>query len=296
MLRSYLCLLLVVWGSVTAHAQDQWQYPLDVAVAADGNYFIADRKLPGIWKYAEGKNTVLFQGQKKFRTPLNAVRCVHVGDDGKLYAGDSATRDVYVISETGEAQPLTQGAIGIPTAIAVTGGTVYATDLELQRIWKFPSAGTQEPPTEFAVVGGARGLCVDDQGAIWVLSSLKPQIRKYSSDGKFVPVVDDLVFEFPHQIVVAKDGTAFVTDGYAKAVWKIPPGGKPEKWVSGAPFVNPVGLRIQGADLIVCDSRANALFRITADGKVSQIHAGPPNPIPGAPAEKTPTTPPASNP
>ena len=274
-------------------AQETWQYPLDAAVSADGTYYIADRKLPGIWKLKDGTNSVLYKGTAKYRTPLNAVRCVTVAADGKLYAGDSATREIYAISETGEAKPLANGSIGIPTAIAVTGDTIYATDLELQRIWKFPAAGlpiTQQP-TEFAVVGGCRGLFADDKGFIWVLSSLKPQLRKYTGDGKFETVVDDLTFEFPHQVYVTTDGTAYVTDGYAKAIWKIAPGTKPEKWVSGEPFVNPIGIRQQGANFIICDSRANALFQVTPDKQVTKIFGGPPNPLPvAAPAAAAPAT------
>ena len=276
--------------AVEPAAPTTWQYPLDAAVGADGTYYIADRKLPGIWKLKDGENTVLYQGKKQFRTPLNAVRCVHVAADGTLYAGDSATREVYSVSPTGEVKALTNGSIGIPTAIAVVDGTVYVTDLELQRIWKFPAAGlpiTQQP-TEFAVVGGCRGLFVDDKGFIWVLSSLAPQLRKYTGDGKFEPVVSDVVFDFPHQVCVTSDGTAYVTDGYGKAIWKIAPGGKPEKWVSGEPFVNPIGIRPQGTDFIVCDSRANALFKVTPDGKVEKLFGGLPNPLPVAPTTAAP--------
>ena len=64
-------LALVIIGQVTAVAQDApattlatWQYPLDAAVAADGTYYIADRKLPGIWKLKDGQNTILYQGKK----------------------------------------------------------------------------------------------------------------------------------------------------------------------------------------------------------------------------------------
>lgn len=291
MVRS-LALIVLCLLSCPLSAQDTWKYPLDAAVTADGTYYIADRKLPGIWKLKDGTNSVFYQGKAAFRTPLNAVRCVTVAADGQLYAGDSATREIYQISEKGEAKPLTNGSIGIPTAIAVAGDTIYVTDLELQRIWKFPTAGLPETkgPTEFAVVGGCRGLFADDNGFIWVLSSLKPQLRKYTGDGKFETVVDDLTFEFPHQVFVTKDGTAYVTDGYAHAIWKIAPGGKPEKWVSGEPLVNPIGIRQQGENFIICDSRANALFQVTPDKQVTKIFGGPPNPLPAAP----PTAPPAT--
>lgn len=294
MIRRFAFLFVCLF-SCPLFAQDQWQYVLDAAVGADGTYFVADRKLPGIWKLKDGTNSALVKAAKQFRTPLNAVRCVTVAADGKLYAGDTATREIYLVSETGEAKPLTNGTIGIPMAIAIAGETIYANDLELQRIWKFPAAGlpiTQQP-TEFAVIAGCRGLYVDDKGFIWALSSLKPQLRKYSGDGKFEVVVDDLVFEFPHQVTVTPDGTAYVTDGYAKAIWKIPPGGKPEKWVSGEPFVNPIGIRQQGDKLIICDSRANALFQVGPDKQITKIFGGPPNPLPAVPPQAAPVAPPA---
>src|SRR5262245_8819406 len=54
------------------------QQPLAVAVAADGTIYIADGKLPGIWKVAGGKRTIYFQADKKFRTPLNAIHCLAI--------------------------------------------------------------------------------------------------------------------------------------------------------------------------------------------------------------------------
>ena len=46
-------------------------YPIGVAVAPNSEVYVADRKLPGVWKIAGGKPSVFFQASKKFRTPLN---------------------------------------------------------------------------------------------------------------------------------------------------------------------------------------------------------------------------------
>jgi len=67
-------------------------YPLSVAAAPNGAIYVADLRLPGIWKIVDGKREMLFEGSPKFRTPLNAVRCVAVDSKGRLVAGDSATR------------------------------------------------------------------------------------------------------------------------------------------------------------------------------------------------------------
>ena len=278
-----------------------WKFPLDAAVGHEGTYYIADRKLPGIWTLKDDQLSVFYKGTEKPRAPFNSVRCLHVAADGAIFAGDSATSEIYSVSASGEIQALSHGSIGTPNAICVVDGTVYVADVKLQRIWKFPVAGlpiTQQP-TEFAVVPGCRGLFIDDLGFIWVLSTLRPQLRKYTGDGKFEPVFDNLVFEFPQQVCVTADGTAFVTDSAAKAIWKITRGGQPDKWVSGDPLVYPTGIRQQGADLIVCDSRANALFKVTRDAKIETILSGPPNSQPADPTAEaaatatpeTPTTP-----
>ena len=78
------------------------KYPIAVATAANGDIYIADRQLPGIWRLRDGTTTVYYQAKKKFGTPLNAVRCLAIDGDGKLLAGDSATRDVYRFNAEGE--------------------------------------------------------------------------------------------------------------------------------------------------------------------------------------------------
>lgn len=257
-----------LFPSSEACAQDQWVYPLDVAVGAESVRYVADRKLPGLWRLKDGKTEVLFQGSRKFRTPLNAVRCVCTGPEGQLFAGDSATREVYAVSDSGELTPLTGGRIGIPIAMAVAGDHLYVGDLELQRVWKVPVAGGD--PEEFIVTAGPRGVAVDSEQNVWVLTPHAPQLRKFSPDGDSEVIVEDAPFQFPHQVAVAADGTAYVSDGYAKAIWKVAPGQAPAKLVDGEPLDNPVGIALDGETLLVIDSRANALFQVTADGKISR--------------------------
>lgn len=252
----------------------EFQYPLSSAVAADKTIYVADRKLPGIWKVSGGKAEVFFQASKKFRTPLNAVWCVTFDSKGRLVAGDSATRELYRFDKDGKPTPLTKGGIGIPICIASDGkGFLYVCDLETQRIWKVSEDGGQ--PKEFAVITGPRGVAVDKDGHVWVANSSKNQLVRYDPDGKPQSVVTERTFRFPHCVAVAKDRTAFVTDGYGKCVWKVPPGKKPEKLAADGPFANPVGLTWNGDSLLVTDPRANALLTVTPDGKVTKLIAGP---------------------
>lgn len=271
----------------------EFQYPLAVAARADGVIFVADLNLPGIWKVENGQKSVYFQASKKFRTPLNRVRCLAIDHQGKLLAGDSATRDVFRFDDAGQPQPLTKGWIGIPMAIAVAAdGTIYTADLELHRIWKMPAEGSASP-TEFAVINSPRGLTLDPDGNLWVLStsSKNGQIQKVSPDGKIESLIKDHPFNLPHNIVRMDDGTFFVTDNYEHCVWQVAADGKTEKFVTGAPLDRPVGLCRNGAGLLVADPHIRTIFSLGTDKALNVLVSSP---VPAPAAQAAPAAAPAT--
>ena len=246
------------------------QYLLGITADTSGNVFLADRELPGVWQLADGKLSLFFQGSKKFRTPLNAVRCLAIDQQGKLLAGDSATRDVFRFGDDKMPVPLTKGEIGIPMGIAVMkSGDLLVADLEIHRIFKVPAAGGQ--PAVFAEVPAPRALTIDKDDRVWVVSHGKDQVLRGTSEGKLEVAVSGRPFEFPSAIVVDEEGVAYVCDTYAKAIWKVPPGKPPEKWLTGDPLVSPVGMTRLGKDLLVADPRAKAVIRIDPAGKASRM-------------------------
>jgi hypothetical protein len=324
--RSMLLILALGLGVQTVAAAEV-QYPLSIAVTETGVVYLADRNLPGVWKL-EGENlTVFFEGSKKFRTPLNAVRCVAVDREGKVWAGDSATREVYRLDGAGQAMGLTQksrpqdpatekptaekptekeppkttdtkdkkveepkpvatepdpkatpaapqkppfihGEIGIPMDIAFAkNGDLYVSDLEIHRIMKVDKEGGTVK--EFVTIQAPRGLCFDDQDNLWVVSGRR--LVKVSPAGEKTTVVEEGSFEYPHTVAIGADQSAYVCDGYAKAIWKVPPGGKPEKFVSGEPLVSPVGMRLVKDKIYVVDPRAKAMFQITLDKQITTV-------------------------
>jgi sugar lactone lactonase YvrE len=251
------------------------QYLLGIAADASGTVFLADRELPGVWQLADGELSLFFQGSKKFRTPLNAVRCLAIDHEGKLLAGDSATRDVYRFGDDKQPVPLTKGEIGIPMSIAaLKSGDLLVADLELHRVFKVPAAGGQ--PSVLAEVQAPRALTIDKDDRAWIVSHGKDQVLRCAADGKLEVAVAGRPFDFPSAIVVADDGTAYVCDTYAKAVWKVPPGKPPEKFVTGEPLVSPVGMTRSGPDLLVADPRAKGVIRIDPTGKAARLewHTG----------------------
>ena len=266
--------LLVAVSAVDIFAQDSMQYPLSAVSDGEGTIYVADRKLPGIWSLKDGKLSVYFQASKKFKTPLNAVRCLAIDKDGKLLAGDSATREVYRFDAPDKPVPLTKGYIGIPVSLAVKkDGAIIVGDLETHRVYSVPAAGGK--PAEVAVIRAPRGVAVDQNDDVIVLSasSSKGQLLKVNSDGEIEVLVSDQPFNFPHNVVVNSEGIAYVTDGFGKCVWKVVDG-KPEKLVSGAPLSNPVGLSRMGDDFLLVDPRGNGLLKLTASGELTKIDVG----------------------
>jgi sugar lactone lactonase YvrE len=267
-----LALALLAGGSASGAAAAALDYPLAVAASESGAIYLADRNLPGIWVVENGVLRLLFEGSKRFRTPLNAPRCLALDKDGALLAGDSATREVYRINAGGQAEPLVRSGtgIGIPMGIAVTNsGDLLVSDLETHYIWKVPHAGGEA--AMWVQIPAPRGVCIDGEGNLWVVSHGKDQLVKVSPEGAVEPVVKGRPFEFPHTVVLDEAGAAYVADGYAKAVWKVPAGGEPVKWAEGQGLDNPVGLAWLGKQLLICDPRAQAVFQADAEGKLTRL-------------------------
>jgi streptogramin lyase len=262
--HSLLCILLLV-ASKLSFAEGM-QYPLAVVADQKGIVYVADRNLPGIWKIESGKASVYFQGSKKFRTPLNAVRCVAVDSKGTLYAGDSSTREVYRFNESGTPEPLTQGKIGIPMAIAIDQkGDLLVADLELHCIYHVPAVGGQA--TEYVKTPAPRGVAVDSQNRVIVLANTKQPVIRFDEARKPETVVSDAMFEFAHQIVVDAKGTFYLSDGYSKTIWKMISGGKPEKLFQGEPLKNPVGIALDGDRLLIADPHQKMIYSLPTSGQ-----------------------------
>ncbi|MCA9175781.1 MAG: NHL repeat-containing protein [Planctomycetales bacterium] len=270
----YLSSLLLLGSMlpVAAFSQEppaEPEYPL--AVAADAaRLYVADRKLPGVWQWSDNKLTLMFRAEKKFRTPLNAIRCLAIDGEGRLLAGDSSTRNVYRF-EGGKPVKLIDGnEVGMPMAIGVASdGRIFVADIESQQIWSVPAMGGK--PEVVAKVAAPRGLAVDAEDRIWVVSHGANQLVRLNKDGKEETVVEGKPFQFPHHIALDEQQNAYVADGYAKTIWKIAKGGKPTALVKGEPLENPVGVAWHDGTLWVADPRAKMVYRLTDEGKLEPV-------------------------
>ncbi|MFK7737841.1 MAG: NHL repeat-containing protein [Pirellulaceae bacterium] len=248
-------------------------YPVDLCVAEDGTVYVVDVNLHGVWRWKEGKLDVLFEGSPKFRTPLNAPRCIAIDKDGSVLVGDSATREVYRLKEDAAPEPITGGKIGIPMDLAVSeDGTIYVADLESRRLFRIPPDFNSEADSveEVAFIN-PRGVTVDQSGEVWVVSQDPRQLQKVSSEGKSESVISKRTFRFPHQVAVDGEGVAYVSDGYGKAIWKVTGIDAAEKIVEGQPLDNPVGVTWAADTLWIVDPRVRKVFRLADGNELEEV-------------------------
>ncbi len=251
------------------------KYPIDVAVSEDGSVFIADLRLPGIWKYQDKTLSVVFKAEQKLRTPLNAVRCLAVDDEGRLFAGDSATREIYRVDGPDEIIPLTGGKIGVPVDLAIQENTLYAADLEYRQIVRIPAKGGK--PEAMARNLIVRGLTTAGEDSLFFVGNTQLPLGRINAGGEVSRLIEGEPFQFAHQLAVLND-TLYITDNYASTVWKCgtEAGSVPEVFVSGEPLVRPVGICTDGEQFFVADPRARDVFVISAEGKIQSLFADSP--------------------
>jgi sugar lactone lactonase YvrE len=199
---------------------------------------------------------------------------VAVDAKGRVLAGDTATREIYRFNAEKQPEPLSKGGIGMPMAMAVDGqGNILVCDLELHQIVKVPEAGGV--PVHVADVPAPRGIAVDSQGRIWVVSAggknEKGQVVRILDDGQLETVVADHPFSLPHTIALDDKQNAYICDNYAEAIWKVEPGAKPKKFISGKPLDKPVGITFAAGRLLIADPHAKMIFEATPDGKIAPL-------------------------
>jgi sugar lactone lactonase YvrE len=187
---------------------------------------------------------------------------------------------VYRFDEDSRPVPLTGGGIGIPLDIAVgSRGELFVADPETGRIWRVPADGGM--PREFAAVPAVRRLGIDAQDRLWAVTGDPDALLvRIGRDGRPEPVVPDAPFRFPQDVAVTPDGAAYVSDNYARAIWKINPDGTAAKWLAGDPLGGPVGLALEGKDVLIADPKAAVVLRVDEQGTPSVVVAQDPKAAP----------------
>jgi hypothetical protein len=275
-------------------------YPVGVLEGRDGSIFIADSQAPGVFRLKDGKLSVVYRGTKFYRTPLYRAWAMAQFSNGDLLVSDPATMDAWRLKLDGTLTPFTGERVDLPAGtksapFAPTGkfagkfdkpmscaidanDTAIVADLGLGAVFRMAKPGDE--PQEIAKVAAPRGLAKDREGAFVVVSHGQDQLLRVTAQGEVKPIVKGPIaksgLSFPHQVVVLKAGYA-VSDGYAKAIWRISEDGKVETIHQAEPLRNPVGIALDhDANILIADPHAKSIFKLTQSGSISLLFGKPP--------------------
>ena len=217
----------------------------------------------------DSKRSLFAAGTRLLRQPMNRPRCIAIDPRGGVFVGDSASREVYRIPESGAApEPLTDGYIGVAMAVCVSpdGKSLYVGDAEKRATFRLPIEGGK---CELVARVNARGLAFDEQGALWAVTPDAAAVVSIDVDsGEVTEVVTGRPYQYPNGLTWnGKEG--FVTDGYGKAIWKFTADGKTEKWHEGDPLVGPVGITATDDSIYVADPKQKQVYQFDRKSKLA---------------------------
>lgn len=256
-----MALGLLLGAAVSA---EDLRYPVDVAVGPGGEIYVADIEAAALLRWSGNGFEVVAKGEGLPRTPLFGIRHIVPTGDGSVLASDPATMALYRISSSGEIEAIPDDAGFVtPWGIAVdASGDILAVDRVTQRLRRVRPDAIED----IATVRAPRAILAESDGSLHVLTD-RNVLRM--ADGGGEPLVQSPPFEFPHDFVRAPDGGFFVTDGYARCIWKISPEGRVSVHARGEPLVSPQGIALGAdGDLLVADAHARTVFRVSGDGQI----------------------------
>jgi DNA-binding beta-propeller fold protein YncE len=268
-----------------------FEYPIFLAVSADGTVFVSDQDKPAIMKITgDGKSSIVFQGSKTFRTVLHRPRGIAVDAQGNLLVCDPSTMDVYRVSPNGNAtgltgKPITElnkkpGVRGVfvqPEGVAVSSdGTIYVSDLRLHTIYALTK--DSKTPKKIATVPAPHGMIVDTDGSLVVVShGTSHLVRVDPQTGNVTNILGGRlpgkVNAFPLGVAVQSDGSYLVSDNYNRCLWRVSRDGKPEIFFESTELkkVTSVGVSKNGR-VVLADPGNRCIFWLTQEKKLTRTN------------------------
>ncbi len=262
-----LLAIVLIWAPPAL--AEELQYPVDVAVDAKGNVFVADHEAHALLRLDGTTFRVVARGPGLPRTPLYGIRHIAPDREGRIVATDPATMKIYRIDAAGGVTPLPDDEQWVtPWGVAIEpDGGIVAVDRVTQRLRRVTASGKVE---DVASVKAGRAPFFDSKGGLLLLTDRT--VLRVERDGTTHPMVENPPFQFPHDALQHPNGNLYVSDGYARAVWQLSPSGKVEPLARGEPLVSPQGMALDGkGNLLVADPRAKTVFVVTTQGEVKRL-------------------------
>lgn len=270
-----------------APAPEEPQYPIAVAVSGDDVYSV-DLDGSGVWKSSVGGDRSWFYAGSRFlRQEMNRPRPIVAHPDGGVIVGDSASREIYHIAADGSsARPLNDGFLGIPMALAVSPDKtqLYIGDAERRATFRIPINGVEKDEDgKFAVPElvarvNARGLDFADDATLYAATPDADAVVRIDvttgettpegggTEATVTPVVTDRPFQYVGGMVWTGDH-GYVSDVYAKTIWKFDADGNVEPFFEGDPLKGPVLMDHDDEHLYVAEPKNKTVYRIHRETK-----------------------------
>ncbi|MEF3244978.1 MAG: NHL repeat-containing protein, partial [Caldisericaceae bacterium] len=232
------------------------QYPTDIAVDTDGNFYIADF-FNNYWaKFDKTGNWILNAGTEgESDGQFNGPSGIAVDKEGNVYISDQLNHRIQVFDKNGNFKSILQTEVKDPGGMCVDkDGNLFVVDMRSCTVFKIDKSG--KTLLKFGGMGSGDGqfvypfdVSVDKEGNIYVIDrglgkTKHAFVQKFDSGGKFLSKIGGNATKIPQQdgtfltpggFAVDGDGNIFVIDsGYF--------------YSPGNPFGYPVGVRLTKFD------------------------------------------------
>jgi len=254
-----VCVLLLLGGSVPAHAQSvsfggvqttvpasELNHPYGVAVDGAGDVFIADTGNSRVVEVPAGGGTQITVPASGLSSPYG----VAVDGAGDVFIADTGNSRVVEVPAGGGAQiTVPASGLSLPTGVAVDGaGDVFIADFGNSQVVEVSASGGAQTTVVGSALGQPWGVAVDGAGDVFIaypsVYQNTPKVVEVPVGGGPQTTVGGRLYS-PYNVAADVSGDVFIADYGSNQVVEVPAGGGTETTV-GTRLNPPFGVAVDG--------------------------------------------------
>ncbi len=198
--------------------EGQFRFPYGIASDAQGQLYIADLYNGNISIFSSDGQFIKYFGEKgEFERPAGLAI-----DGGNLYVSDVAKNEIKIFSLDGTKllsfgkKGTGDGELNSPNAVVHAGNKIYVSDTGNDRIEVYDEQGNFLLKVS-SQLSNPRGISVDPQGNIYVVSNLTNKVVVFNSKGEKLTTIaqigsEDGQIRFPNGLTRDNQGRLYITD------------------------------------------------------------------------------------